>query len=892
MPDAADERELGTERPEWSLLVRALWRGGIAPGLDALLTPAVIADDEALAEVLAADVEERRRWGVALDIDAYFRAAPDIERRPRARRVLIMAALTQAGDDAAARQRAADELERRFPALADDVRAMTGLAAGLASGLAELFGISHGPGDRLGKYELVEPLGHGAFAQTWRATDTVLHRDVALKLLTRTHLQGELGAARFLAEARAAASIEHASVVRVHEAGRFVETGEFYLDMQLVADGGGRPRTLESLLGAPLDPRAAAGLIAAAARGLSAAHARGVTHRDIKPANVLLAGDGRPLLADFGLAEFRGDDHSGQGGRIAGTPAYIPPEVARGEGATPLSDVYSLGATLRALLSGSEPRADSGSGADALRAARGTPLKPVREDAPDVPRTLGAIVDRATAMEPANRYASADGFAEDLEAWLGYRPTAAGRPGALGIGALWMRRHRGVAAAITAATAIIIGSTAVFVIRVSEERRRALAAEHEAVLQRDAAIAARDIIQAQNVFVARSLNSAQGQAVGPGGVDFTVRQAIALAARRSRTAFPDQPLVEAAVCHFLGQASTGAGSFEQAETCLDRALTLRRTHLGEAHPDTIATMRVLSDLYSVQRRLNEADALRERVYVLLEGTPAFDRGDGLWVQLSRANRRVREGHAAEMLPELERIAAKYRVLPYAGGMDQQEALNSVVTVATRLRQFNAAEAAQREIIQLNTTRLGVDDISTLNAVQALGWVFVNSGRPDEAVGVYRDVLERYVRTVGPKHRGALHVAIELAHLELPKDPAHALVRAREVEHLTADLSPTSQYRQRALVVLGKALATNGDPGAEASLRTTLDLLVKQRGGRHPYTREAGGALIRLLDAGGRPEDAAAVRARLAADTKLAEPADEGSAEKSAAPPDRTGPKPR
>ncbi len=242
-----------------------------------------------------------------------------------------------------------------------------------------------------------------------------------------------------------------------------------------------------------------------------------------------------------------------------------------------------------------------------------------------------------------------------------------------------------------------------------------------------------------------------------------------------------------------------------------------------------------------------------------------------------------------MLPELERIAAKYRVLPYAGGMDQQEALNSVVTVAVRLRQFSAAEAAQREIIQLNTTRLGVDDISTLNAVQALGWVLVISGRPEEAAEVYRDVLERYVRTVGPRHRGALHVAIELSRLELSRESAHALVRAREVEHLTADLSPSSHYRQRALVVLGKALAANGDPEAEASLRATLDLLLKQRGGRHPYTREAGGALIRLLEAGGRTEDAAEVRARLAAD---GEPADEGGAEKNAGSPDRTGSEPR
>src|SRR6185369_16632232 len=136
--------------------------------------------------------------------------------------------------------------------------------------------------------------------------------------------------------------------------------------------------------------------------------ARGITHRDIKPSNILVTGAGRPLVADFGLSVsgFGSSAPGAEGGTarsgVAGTPAYMSPEQARAEGATPLSDVFSLGATLRALLTGKPPHeADperSESARDQIMAlARAGAIQPLREVRPDLPRTLCAICERATA---------------------------------------------------------------------------------------------------------------------------------------------------------------------------------------------------------------------------------------------------------------------------------------------------------------------------------------------------------------------------------------------------------------------------------------------------------------------------------------------------------------
>ncbi len=180
---------------------------------------------------------------------------------------------------------------------------------------------------RLGKFELYERLGSGSFGDVFRARDTELGRMVAIKIPRAGSMAGAEDVTRFFREARSAAQLKHPGIVALHETGQ-AKDGTLYLIEEFV-----QGTTLASRLAdGPLPPRQAAELVAAVADALDYAHSHGVIHRDIKPANILLDDEGKPHLMDFGLAKREAEDASmTQEGQILGTPAYMPPEQARGE---------------------------------------------------------------------------------------------------------------------------------------------------------------------------------------------------------------------------------------------------------------------------------------------------------------------------------------------------------------------------------------------------------------------------------------------------------------------------------------------------------------------------------------------------------------------------------
>ncbi|HEY8316100.1 MAG TPA: serine/threonine-protein kinase, partial [Gaiellaceae bacterium] len=197
-----------------------------------------------------------------------------------------------------------------------------------------------------GRYRLDDVLGRGGMSEVWRAKDLELGRDVAMKLLAPN-----ADRMRFEREARAFASLAHPNITQVYDYGE--ADGRPYMVLEYVPGG-----TLEAHLQGtqPLPDDETRGIAAGVAAGLAHAHARGVVHRDLKPANVLFDEDGRPKLADFGIARMMaGEGTLTEAGTLLGTAAYISPEQAVGAPATAASDVYSFGVILYRMLTGRLP---------------------------------------------------------------------------------------------------------------------------------------------------------------------------------------------------------------------------------------------------------------------------------------------------------------------------------------------------------------------------------------------------------------------------------------------------------------------------------------------------------------------------------------------------------
>ncbi|MCY2993227.1 MAG: bifunctional serine/threonine-protein kinase/formylglycine-generating enzyme family protein [Planctomycetota bacterium] len=315
-----------------------------------------------------------------------------------------------------------------------------------------------------GHFELLEDLGSGAFGVVWKARDTKLDRIVALKIPRRGQLTSE-ETEKFVREARNAAQVRHPHVVSVHEVGFEQET------IFIVSDFVDGVSLHDHLSAKRYTPAEAAELCATLAEAMHHAHERGVIHRDLKPSNILLDKSGQPHITDFGLAKREsGEITMTLDGEILGTPAYMSPEQAKGEGhhVDRRSDEYSLGVILFQLLTGELP----------FRGNFRMLLKQVIEDEPPhpcklnhkIPQDLETICLKCLDKRPAHRYATALELAEDLRRQLRGEPIRARLVGRLERGWRWCSRNPGVAGwslALASALAICIAVPTYFVLRAS-----------------------------------------------------------------------------------------------------------------------------------------------------------------------------------------------------------------------------------------------------------------------------------------------------------------------------------------------------------------------------------------------------------------------------------------
>jgi serine/threonine-protein kinase len=264
-----------------------------------------------------------------------------------------------------------------------------------------------------GRYELEELVGTGGMSSVYRAHDRLLERDVALKVLHAQFTADDDYVERFRREARSVAQLSHPNIVTVIDRGE--QDGRQFIVFEYV-DG----ENLKSLIErrGPLPEREAVELTLQIARALGFAHEHGLVHRDVKPQNVLLNGDGRAKVTDFGIARSL-DVHGGltQTGTVLGTSDYIAPEQARGARVDAQSDVYSLGAMLYELLTGEVPFPGENFVAVAMRHIN-EPAPSVRQRRPDVSPRVDALIRRAMAKDPRDRFRSMDELCSELAACL------------------------------------------------------------------------------------------------------------------------------------------------------------------------------------------------------------------------------------------------------------------------------------------------------------------------------------------------------------------------------------------------------------------------------------------------------------------------------------------
>jgi serine/threonine-protein kinase len=468
--------------PDPDLLLDDLWEQGRPPDVRAFLAPW---QDRGLgldALLAVLRVDQRRRWlsGQRVDLASYLRDFPELDGDSETffelvyNELLIREELGERPDPR--------EYAISFPDLAERLRIQLevhrALSADALSGVGSSSpGGAPSPGDpSIPGYELLGEIGRGGMGVVYRARQLKPSRTVALKMILDGRFASQKELLRFENEAEIVAGLDHPNIVPILEVGQ--HEGLHYFSMPLLV--GGSLATAQPLPTG--DSRAVARLVAQVADAVHHAHRRGILHRDLKPANILLDGEGRPHVTDFGLAKrVRNGRGLTETGAIMGSPGYMSPEQASGDptAVTTASDVYGLGAILFALLTGHAPFEGSSVQETIARLHEEPPEPPSRINRL-VPRPLDQICLKCLEKAPDRRYPTAESLAADLRRWLAGEPVLA-RPEPLAERTRrWMRRRRTAVTATAAAMLVaLIGLAGVVAVQLRANRDLTAANDRE-----------------------------------------------------------------------------------------------------------------------------------------------------------------------------------------------------------------------------------------------------------------------------------------------------------------------------------------------------------------------------------------------------------------------------
>ncbi len=648
------------------------------------------------------------------------------------------------------------------------------------------------PGDTIGRYRLVRPLGEGGFGTVWRAEQTEpVVRQVALKLL-KPGMDSRAVLARFEAERQALAVMDHECIARVFDGGA-TDRGLPYFVMELVE---GEPITHfcdrhRLSVGKRLS------LFVRVCQAVQHAHAKGVIHRDLKPSNILVFMDAQgvahPRVIDFGIAKALREDTPGrtvftQQGQLIGTPEYMSPEQADPScvDIDTRTDVYALGVVLYELLTGRRPF-----DARTLRdAAIGEIQRVIREVDPPRPSTrlasarsqddsdtarvasdrgtrvgtlvtalrrdLDWVVMRCLEKQRERRYASPSQLAEDVGRYLACEPVEAGPPSAAYRASKFVRRHRvGVAVAAMGLAALVLGGGGAGAGLVAAVRANAdLRAQKEAT--------ERELTRAREVkgVISDMLLSIEPDVAELADVSLMLNT-LAAAEQRLDSGELTDPLIRAELHLLIGRAYLSIGRTEDAGRHLPEARAIRERVLGADDPETIIARTYDAHLRTERGEFEEAAALLEGILadrrrVLGEDAPltaaSMHNLAGVYLELWRLD------EAEALSRDAVEIARSHGE---AGDRDR-------VLFATRLGitladQDRVAESEEllRDVAEESARLLGPTDPLTLNAAHELSIAILLQGRRDEAIELFRVELDQYHRVFGPVHPFTIVAAEQL-----------------------------------------------------------------------------------------------------------------------------------
>ncbi len=741
-------------------------------------------------------------------------------------------------------------------------------------------------GRQIGPYRLVRKLGQGGMGQVWLAEQTVpVRRQVALKLV-RVGLFDEAVLQRFQAERQSLAMMDHPAIAKVFDAGATPD-GQPYLVMEYVQ---GSPIT-DYCNQRTLTIRGRLELMLAACEGVQHAHQKAIIHRDLKPANLLVVDvDGRPTprIIDFGLAKPATPPPGDQAtftrvGTFVGTPGYMSPE--QGDPGTDdvdtRTDVYSLGAVLYELLTGTlpfepdrkrpldevlrqlreedppRPSARVGPTSSAAAAERGTdPGALARQLRGD----LDAITMKALERDRSRRYGSPAELAEDLRRHLLNQAVVA-RPPSRGYRlGKYVRRHRlGVAGAAVIATLLTASAIvqAVQLQRITRERDRAnritdfmtsMFRVSDPSEARGNSVTAREILDrasndveiglAKDPWLQAQMMDVMGSVYSSLGLHSRARPLLERSVQIwRRTAGADSPN-ELASKHNLADTLGRQGRYAEAERLERETLEASRRVLGPSDAATLRSMASLAITVENEGRLQEAERLDRDAIELAGRSLGPEHPDTLRPMNSLGNVLRRQARFAEAEQYHSRVLALRRRLL---GREHPLTVISMQGLAGDFRgegRFAEAEELDRQTVEIRRRVFGEEHQQTLSARLELARDIGRQGRYAEAEQLNRQSLEIARRTLGPEHPDTVSLMINLA-LYLQQQGRHsesAAINRTAIEIDRRVLGPAHPYTLAPMINLAVDLTAEGKlREAEALARETLDLSGRSLGPEHPNT---------------------------------------------------------